>query len=213
MTTARHRSPVRRAEIAQAALEVLAEVGPAELSMARVAGRIGLATSALYRHFPRKDDIVDAILELIESRFEANLAEACRATDDPLERLRLLLERHLALVRTDSGIPRLFFSGETFRRPAGRGERFYALVSGYLGRVGGVIREGQRTGRIRGDVDARTLAVHFLGIVQPAAMLGCLGDGRFDVAGHARRAWKLFEETASPARRGPAGGRRKHQRH
>ena len=57
---AKQKTAVRREQIAQAALDVLAELGPAELSMARIAERMGLATSAMYRHFPGKDALYSA---------------------------------------------------------------------------------------------------------------------------------------------------------
>lgn len=189
---------VRREQIAQAALEVLAEHGPAELSMARIAGRLGLATSATYRHFPGKDEILDAVLGLIASRLEANVAAATSASTVPLERLEFLLQRHVALVRENSGIPRLLFSGEVFCGNAGKQQRLFQLINRYLALVAKIIREGQRAGNIRSDIDAPTLAVHFLGIVQPAVLLGHLSAGRFNVARHAKRAWMLFVETAQP---------------
>lgn len=198
METVRRKSAVRRREIAQAALGVLAESGPAELNVAQIAQRLGLAPSALYRHFPGKGEIVDAVLDLVESRFEANVAEACRSNPEPLRCLEALLGRHVALVRENSGIPRLLFSGEVFSGGDRNRKRLYGLVAGYLGRVAKIIRAGQRAGSIRKDVDARTLAVHFLGIVQPAVILGHLSGGRFEVARHAKRAWRLFAETAAP---------------
>lgn len=198
MATNKQKTAVRREQIAQAALEVLAEHGPAELSMARIANRMGLATSATYRHFPGKDEILDAVLDLIDARLEANVAAATRASTVPLARLEFLLQRHVALVRENSGIPRLLFSGEVFCGNPGKGQRLFQLIARYLARVAKIIRAGQRAGSIRNDVAAPTLAVHFLGIVQPAVILGHLSAGRFDVARHAKRAWKLFVETAQP---------------
>lgn len=198
MATLKQTTVVRREQIAQAALDVLADHGPAELSMARVAERLGLATSAIYRHFSGKEEIFDAVLDLIESRLEANVAGAMNATPQPLARLEFLLQRHVALLRENSGLPRLLFSGEVFCDNQGKKQRLFRLITRYLSRVATIIRAGQRTGNIRNDVAAPTLAVCFLGIVQPAVILGHLSAGRFDVARHAQRAWQLFVETAQP---------------
>jgi len=198
MAQIKQKTVVRREQIAQAALEVLAELGPAELSMARIADRLGLATSAIYRHFPGKDEVLDAVIDHLDSRLAANVSEASRVSNLPLERLEHLLRRHVALVRENSGIPRLLFSGEVFCGSGVKRERLFRLISRYLKRVAAIIRAGQRAGSIRTDVDAPTLAVHFLGIVQPAVILGHLSEGRFDVARHAGRAWKLFVEAAAP---------------
>lgn len=198
MAALKRTTAVRREQIAQAALEVLAERGPAELSMTRIAERLGLATSAMYRHFPGKDEILAAVIDLIGSRLEENVSAASGASEDPLARLAFLLQRHVALVRENSGIPRLLFSGEVFCDSGSTREHLFRLISGYLTQVAGIIREGQATGRIRNDVSAPTLAVHFLGILQPAVLLAHLSDGGFDAAGHAQLAWGLFVETSAP---------------
>ncbi|MHB8834829.1 MAG: TetR family transcriptional regulator C-terminal domain-containing protein [Candidatus Methylomirabilia bacterium] len=91
----------------------------------------------------------------------------------------------------------MLFSEEVFGGGARR-ERLFQLIDGYLSSVAEIILKGQRAGVIRADVDPPTLAVHYLGIMQPAVILGHLSDGRFDVARHARQAWKLFVETAAP---------------
>jgi AcrR family transcriptional regulator len=142
--------------------------------MARIADRMGLATSAIYRHFPGKDELLDAVIDLIGSRLEANVAAASRASEDALARLEFLLQRHVAGVLEHGGIPRLLFSGDVFCGSGGKSERLYRLITGYLAGVAKIIRAGQRAGGIRVDLDAQALAVHFLGIVQPAVILGHL---------------------------------------
>lgn len=200
--TLKQKTQARRVQIAQAALEELAEHGPAELNLAPIAVRLGLATSALYRHFSGKDEILDAVVDLIEARLAANAAEASRKSEDPLVCLEFLLQRHVALVQKNSGFPRLLFSGEVFGGGGARRERLFQLIDGYLSRVAEIILKGQQAGTIRTDVDPTTLAVHFLGIVQPAVILGHLSGGRFDVTLHAKKAWRLFTEAAVPGEKG-----------
>jgi len=55
----------RQDQIAEAALEMLGTHGVGELSMADIARRVGLVPSAIYRHFRGKDEVLDAVLELI----------------------------------------------------------------------------------------------------------------------------------------------------
>lgn len=64
----------------------------------------------------------------------------------------------------------------------------------YLGRLEGIVRDGQKAHCIRRDLDPRVVAVMFLGIVQPVGILWFLSDGRFDATRQARRAWKILSE-------------------
>lgn len=52
----------RRTEVLQAAIELLDEVGLDALTMRLLAGRLGVRASALYRHYPSKQALLDAIV-------------------------------------------------------------------------------------------------------------------------------------------------------
>ena len=67
------------AEIADAARRQLAEVGAAALSLRAVARELGMASSALYRYFPSRDDL---LTRLIIDGYDA-LGAAAEEADDP----------------------------------------------------------------------------------------------------------------------------------
>jgi AcrR family transcriptional regulator len=54
---------VRRAQIVECAIETIAEVGYAQASIRKIAGRVGIAMSAVLYHFGNKDKLVDAVIE------------------------------------------------------------------------------------------------------------------------------------------------------
>ena len=90
---------IRREQIAEAALELVASQGVKPLSIAAVARRVGLVPSGIYRHFKSKDEVLDAVLELLEKKLLTNVDAARHATSDPLERLHGLLLRHVQFIR------------------------------------------------------------------------------------------------------------------
>jgi len=53
----------RRAQIVAAAIEVIAENGWAQMSIRKIADRVGVAMSAVLYHFGNKDNLVEAIIE------------------------------------------------------------------------------------------------------------------------------------------------------
>src|SRR4051794_21199053 len=67
------------AEITDAARRQLAEVGAAALSLRAVAREVGMVSSAVYRYFPSRDDL---LTRLIIEGYDA-LGAAAEAADDP----------------------------------------------------------------------------------------------------------------------------------
>ena len=199
---------IRRDQLAEATLAVLADHGLRGLSIAAVARRVGLAPSAIYRHFPSKDAMLDAVLDRMRERLHGAIAAARAETDDPVDALRRLLARHMQLIRRNRALPRIVLSDDYHIGHPDRRQRLLGVFSGYLEGVADIVREGQRRGRIRPDVNARSLAILFLGLIQPAGVLWTLSDGRFDVTRQARAARPVFEQAISAPGASPGRARR-----
>lgn len=199
MATPKLDSQVRQEQLAKATLELVARSGLKKLSVAAVARRVGLVPSALYRHFKGKDEVLDATLELIQRKLRDNVRAVCEEADDPIERLRLLLERHVKLIRENRGIPQIIFSQDFYIECPPRRERVYQGIRNYLSEVAGIVRQGQRNGRVRRSLDPDAVSVLFLGLIQPAAILWHMSDGEFDVARTAHKAWRLFLTAIEPS--------------
>jgi AcrR family transcriptional regulator len=195
---------VRQDQIAQAALHLLARDGLKGLSMTALAREVGLVPSGFYRHFKNKDAVLDAVLEFIGARLMANASVVLALEGPVLPRLEKLLQKHVELILANKAIPRVMFSEEIFAGRPARRARLYAILSGYLGTIGCIIRQGQKAGELRDDIKAENLAVLFLGLVQPAVILRHISGGQFDLAGHVGQVWPLFREalTKKKSRKG-----------
>jgi AcrR family transcriptional regulator len=194
MRATRTNPAVRREQIAEAALLLINTHGPREVSLSAVARRVGLVPSAIYRHFPNKDALLDAVLDRIRVSLAENLQASRAQASDPIEALELLLVQHVGMIRRNQAIPRLIFAdGFSESRPERR-RRVLAVVNGYVEGIGDIIQAGQIEGRIRRDVDPRTLAMMFLGLLQMPTAFWFLSDGDFDATAHVKRAWRAFRD-------------------
>lgn len=183
---------IRREQIAEAALALVATSGVRQLSVAAVARRVGLVPSGIYRHFKSKDEILDAVLEMLEKRVLDFVEAAVQETDDPLERLHGVLRRHVRFIREGRAIPRIIFSDDVHSGHPERKQRVRRIVTTYLGQVERLVGEAQKAGRIRAEINPNTTAMMFFGIVVPVGLFWHLTDGGIDLTQHAERAWQLF---------------------
>lgn len=198
MATEKLPTDIRREQIVEAALQVMGEKSIKQLHIKDIAQRMEMAPSALYRHFKNRDAMMSAVLEFIRTKLYRNLEAVRQTSDDAVERLRELLFRHIRLIREDHGIPRIFFSGELWGQKQERRQKMYRIVTGYLAEVEDIVREGQRKGTIRQNIDPKAVARMFFGIVQPAALLWHMSEGRFDIDEHVALAWPVFLATIVP---------------
>jgi AcrR family transcriptional regulator len=204
MSAEKLKTAVRQEQIAQAALHLIGRRGLKGLSVGGLARSVGLVPSAIYRHFPSKDHVIGLVLDLIRARLLENARAVNQETTDPLEALRLLLMRHVKLVRENEAIPLVIFSEQVYAGRPERRARMYQVFKEYLGSVRELIERGQRLGRIRTDLDSQALAVMFIGLFQPGAILWHLSEGEFDLTRQAVRAWRVYRDALEPSRRARA---------
>jgi AcrR family transcriptional regulator len=192
MRAPKTKTEIRRNQIAATALGLVARHGLRALNVAALAKGVGVVPSAIYRHYPSKEAVLDAVLKVIAHRLFANVQAVRQEFTDRLEGLKQLLQRHIEMVLSNQGIPRMIFSEEIFSGQPARRRRVYQMIQEYLERVAEMIREGQRQGRISPDLPAETVAMMFLGVVQSASILRLMSDGQFDATKYRESAWRIF---------------------
>ncbi len=188
------KTEVRQEQIIEAAMNLIASRGVKGLSMAALANKIGLVPSAIYRHFKSKNDIMDMILDFIQEKLLTNIRITCKETSESMDRLQHILNRHVETLRENRAIPRIIFTEDVFNGNPKRKNKVYGIVNGYLGGLNKIIRDGQKKGQIRSDMDSKTVALMFLGMIQPGAILWFLSDGKFDISKHSEKNWNVFRE-------------------
>jgi TetR/AcrR family fatty acid metabolism transcriptional regulator len=209
MTRKRLSGNERRDQIADAVLTLAAEEGLDSLSVAHVAHRVGVAPSALYRHFPNKDAMIDATLERLFRRVAENVARAREESEDPLAALETLLMNHVDVVREHRGLPHLLFSGELARKPARRAG-YLQMMEGFRKTARLLLERARRGGQVRKDLDLETGVIVFVGLFLPAAILWNMSRGRFNITAQVRRNWRLYLDAVQGPGSAPARARRRH---
>jgi len=93
--TTRHRDPLTRDRILDAALAVVDRDGLEGLTMRRLGAELGVEAMALYRYIPNKDALLDAVLERVLSEIPAEFP----TTGDWREDIRGMFRIFLGLMR------------------------------------------------------------------------------------------------------------------
>ncbi|HWQ93703.1 MAG TPA: TetR/AcrR family transcriptional regulator [Clostridia bacterium] len=194
MANDKQKTQVRQEQIATAALQIIGRHGTRALNIARIARAVGLVPSAIYRHFGGKDEVIDAVLNLVRSNLQANVLAAAKDAESPLDALRSLVNSHIRFLCENDGVSTLIFSDQVYSGPKKRKAKIYEVIKGYLQGISKLVRDGQQKHFIRSDIDADVVAVMFLGLVQPPGILWHLSEGNFGVRNQTDQAWQVFEK-------------------
>jgi AcrR family transcriptional regulator len=131
-----------RERLIASAHELFAREG-VDVSVEEVTQHAGVGMGTLYRHFPTKDDLIDAVLEDAFGELLA-LAERAAEADDAWSGFTRFLERALELRVQNRGLKDLLASGE-------HGERRAAMRKRILPLVRRIVESAQAQGTLRAD--------------------------------------------------------------
>jgi TetR/AcrR family transcriptional regulator len=167
----------RRAVTVEAVVELAGSVNPSEITLAAIAKHMNVTQGALFRHFPSKDAIWQAVMEWMAERLLSRIDRAARDIESPLEAMRAMFMSHVEFVIEHPGVPRMMF-GELQRAEASPAKRMaQTLIQRYAERIRARIEAGKASGEIAAEVDTQAAATLFIGTIQGLVMQSMLsGD-------------------------------------
>lgn len=176
----------RRAVTVEAVVELAAEQNPSDITTAAIAKRMGLTQGALFRHFPNKDAILQAVMEWVADRLLSRVDKALRVAPSPLAALEGMFMAHVDFVIEHPGVPRMLFGELQRAEETGPKRMVQALIHRYGERLRHLLEEGKALGELDTHLDTEASAILFIGTVQGLVMqsllAGDIGRMREDAA-------------------------------
>jgi len=163
----------RRAEIAEAALRIIATRGVAALTTTAVAEELGVTSGALFRHYPSRDAILVEVAARVEEILRANIPAADLPPPDRLERF---VRQRASTAAGHAGVLRLMVSEQfMLALPEAAASRLRGVIVETQRFLVATLSEGAAAGIFRSDIGAEELAIVVMGVTQMLAILGGLG--------------------------------------
>ena len=160
----------RRAVTVESVIDLAAEQNPSEITTAAIASHMKLTQGALFRHFPNKDAIFQAVMEWVAERLLARVDKAAQKSDSPLAAMEAMFLAHIEFVAKRPGVPRMMF-GELQRAGESPAKKMaQTLIGRYHERLHKLIEEGKRQREIAPDIDTAAAAMLFMGTIQGLVM-------------------------------------------
>ena len=182
-------SNARRAQIVEAAIETVAEVGYAQASLSRIAVRLDISKGVISYHFAGKDDLIAEIVSQVLQQARAYMQPRIEAQATGPEILSAYIESNLEFMRDNPN--QLSAVVEIVRATiAGAKSPFSGDRDGAVHILAELLTRFQTAGDFRADFSPSAMAVAIRAVIDAA--VGRLADPAFDIDQYAREAVAIF---------------------
>lgn len=160
----------RRAATVEAVINLAAEQNSSDITTTAIAQRMGLTQGALFRHFPTKDAILEAVMTWVAERLLSRVDRAAQNVTSPLAALEAVFMAHIDFVSEHPGVPRMLFGelqrpGETLPK-----RMVQTLIQQYGERLRHLLERGKAIGELDANLDIEAASVSFIGSIQGLVM-------------------------------------------
>ncbi len=182
----------RRAATVEAVVQLAAQHNPSEITTTWIARQMGVTQGALFKHFPTKEAILEAVMSWVAERLLARVDQAAQSCTSPLAALEAMFRAHIDFVAEHPGVPRMLF-GELQRQGDTLPKKMVqTLIREYRGRLQQQLEQGKSTGEVDARLDAAAAAVLFIGSIQGLVMQSLIAGDVARLRADAPGVWAIY---------------------
>lgn len=156
----------RKEQILQSLATILEQSPGSRITTAGLAKHVGVSEAALYRHFPSKAKMFDALIEFIEDTLFSRITQILNEEEKAEARCQQILALILTFCERNPGITRIL-TGDPL---AGETERLRVRVTQLFDRIETQLRQVLREMPLRGEdglrLETNIAANHLLAVVE-----------------------------------------------
>ena len=160
----------RRTVTVEAVVALAAQQNPTDITTAAIAQHMGLTQGAIFRHFPSKESIVQAVLDWVSNKLMARVDQAAQTQQSPMAALEAVFMAHIGFISEHPGAPRMLLaelqkSGETIPK-----RMVVTLMTNYRARIHELLEKGQACGEVSPALDLEAASTLYIGMIQGLVM-------------------------------------------
>ena len=195
----RRPTDVRRREIIEAARLVITEHGIQALTIGALARTVGVSEGGIYRHFRGKKRIIAGLIEDIDRRLSLRIDLIEGDPRSGLDRLEQVLKANVA-PSTATGVSFLVIAEVLMNGDDELRKSMQAAIDKHLAMIEAQLTIGVQKGQVGADVDLKSAALQFFGMIQAVNTLNHFGDEDLPV-GDSANLWQVFNHGVSAKER------------
>jgi AcrR family transcriptional regulator len=182
----------RKAQTVETVLELVAHQSPEAITTTAIANKMGLSQAAVFRHFPKKEAIFEAVMEWVADQLLSRMNRAVQTVSSPLDALEAMFMAHVNFVIEHPGVPRMLFGELQREQKTAAKEVVQGLLHQYGKRVRHLIEKGKAREQIDGATDTEAAVTLFIGTLQGLIMQSMLIGNVVRIRDDAPRVFSIY---------------------
>lgn len=180
------------------AIDLVYERGAHGVSTKEIAKRLGVSESTVFRHFPRKTDLLGGVLDQF-SLYDRDLFQTATMTRDPAAALRFYIETQMSNYEGYPAITALVPPYSLFRNVPELAGQAKAIESNRWQQLYQLIEAAQAIGFLRGDLKTSCLTDALTAVINGMCSRWLLQDRGFPLKEETMNTINLLVAAFSPA--------------
>lgn len=182
----------RRAVTVDAVVALAARQNPSEITTSAIAKHMGVTQGALFKHFPTKDSILQAVMAWVAERLLARIDKAAAVAAAPMAAIETMFMAHVEFVAEHPGVPRMLFGELQRAEPTATKRMAQTLIRRYGERLHSLIAQAKAAGELPAALDAEAAIALFIGTIQGLVMQSLLADDVERIRRDAPRVFAIY---------------------
>lgn len=150
----------------RAVLEQCATKDPATVTTQMIAEQMGLTQGALFRHFPNKAAIWEAVATWMAGQLAMRWDDAAKGPDTNLDKLESMFIAHSKFISENPGVPRMMLGELQNPETTGAKTIVRTMMKGFSARLKTLFEAGISNGEIRNDLAVGSALILYNGALQ-----------------------------------------------
>lgn len=194
LTRTKLKTEDRQAELVQAALTLMAQKSPAEVTTGELAQAVGITQGAVFKHFESKEAIWLAVLAWAHQDLIGRLHKVAQ-TGQPnaLRALRAVFMAHIGFVQEYPGVPRLIFQELQHAHATPIKGKVQQLMADYRALISDLLIQARDDGLTAVEIDPQGAVVLFMGAIQGLVMQSLVKGSLMHMTEQAKAVFNIYE--------------------
>ena len=182
----------RREVTVEAVIDLAGSMNPGDITTAAIARHMQLTQGALFRHFPNKEAIWQAVMKWVSTRLMARLDKAAEGIDSPVQAMQAMFLAHVGFVADHPGVPRMLFGELQGAKPTPAKRLARAMMAQYAARLNDLLDAGKMRGELAPDLDVEAATMLFIGSIQGLVMQSLISGDMARMRTEAPRVFAIY---------------------